>query len=252
MKQLSKGSASPDSKVTSLAHQRFAFYPASMLLFSCRHWDSSCRVTSTETGKLVQCLIAHRDVVTCVALAAAAGQHWLVTGSRDCTVLVFQLHPDRGEQPVDALPVHVLYGHDDTVTCLAVSAELDLVVSGSDDGTVIMHSLRSGAYIRTIVNDNQKLANPITPPAEREAARAKVTWVGVTNCAVITYAAEENQLCTFTINGRFLAFAKFSEVLHALLLSQDGKVLVTGGTSCRIKLRWVSRSFLPLIVWHGN
>jgi WD40 repeat protein len=56
------------------------------------------------------------------------------------------------ETPIGPHPLHILYGHDDAVTSVAVSAELDTVVSGSDDGTIIVHSLREGVYIRSIVD----------------------------------------------------------------------------------------------------
>jgi WD40 repeat protein len=153
--------------------------------------------------------------------------------------MVFALVSGDSEKPVDTQPVHVIYGHDNSVTCIAVSAELDLVVSGSDDGTVMLHSLRSGRYIRSIVNANCSRTDRDREPAGCDAVRMKVTWVGLTESSVVTYSAEENCLCTFSSNGRWLASAEISEVLHALLLSQDGNVLLTGGTDCRVRLRWV-------------
>ncbi len=39
---------------------------------------------------------------------------------------------------------------DDEVTCVAVEQGLDLVVSGSSDGTIVLHGLFSGRYLRTI------------------------------------------------------------------------------------------------------
>lgn len=47
-------------------------------------------------------------------------------------------------------PRHILTGHDDAVLCVAVSETFDLVASGSADGTIILHSLLSGLYVRTI------------------------------------------------------------------------------------------------------
>ena len=38
----------------------------------------------------------------------------------------------------------MLAGHEDAVACLAVSTELDLVVSGAADGTLLFHTLRRG------------------------------------------------------------------------------------------------------------
>lgn len=41
-------------------------------------------------------------------------------------------------------PRHVLAGHSDVVTCLAVDSGLDLVLSAAADGVLLMHTLRTG------------------------------------------------------------------------------------------------------------
>jgi WD40 repeat protein len=45
---------------------------------------------------------------------------------------------------------HVLCGHDAPVTCVAVSTDLDVVVSGASDGTILVHTARQGRFIRKI------------------------------------------------------------------------------------------------------
>lgn len=53
-------------------------------------------------------------------------------------------------------PFHIFYGHTDWVTAVDISNELDLVISGSKDGTVNIHSLQSGCYVKTLnFNNNQ-------------------------------------------------------------------------------------------------
>jgi len=89
--------------------------------------------------------------VTCVCLASDFGKHWLVSGSKDCIVIVWEVFPERENDPVNATPFSFLYGHDDCVNSVAVHAELDIIVSGSDDGTIIVHSLREGQYLRSIL-----------------------------------------------------------------------------------------------------
>lgn len=41
-------------------------------------------------------------------------------------------------------------GHDDVIESVAVSVDNDLVVSGSRDGTCILHSLQTGKYLRSL------------------------------------------------------------------------------------------------------
>ena len=58
-------------------------------------------------------------------------------------------------------PIHTLTGHDDAVTCLATSPELDIVVSASEDGSVVVHTLFRGTYVRTLdVNGDGSIATP--------------------------------------------------------------------------------------------
>jgi WD40 repeat protein len=71
----------------------FAVLPDARLLLSCGHWDHSLRCTAVAEGAAVQTLRQHKDVVTCLALAAAG--EVLVTGSRDTTLMVWGGAPSR-------------------------------------------------------------------------------------------------------------------------------------------------------------
>ena len=285
-----------------LSAQQFAFLAESKLLFTCGHWDHSCRITNAETGNLVQSVRQHRDVITCLALAKDFGQRWLVTGSRDCTLMVWDVSTDR-ELPLKSQPQYILYGHDDSVTCVAINPELDVVVSGSDDGSVIIHNLRDGTYVRSIVDSAMTyssiaknlsalnadasfaeeasihgdlldgngrrmslrpsaattlaLSNHPSSPSHAssgaQAAHRKITWVGLSKEAyVITYSADDQLLSTFSMNGLLISSRTVPEALYAFMLSEDGKVLITGGSSCLVVFRWVrfcSFSSLFLCVW---
>ena len=39
-------------------------------------------------------------------------------------------------------PTRILHGHNDEVTCVCISVELDMAVSGAKDGRCVIHSLR--------------------------------------------------------------------------------------------------------------
>jgi WD40 repeat protein len=51
---------------------------------------------------------------------------------------------------IEENPLHILYGHDHEVTCVDINIELDVAVSGSKDGSVAIHTLRRGQYVRSI------------------------------------------------------------------------------------------------------
>ncbi|MGH0127029.1 UNVERIFIED_CONTAM: hypothetical protein FKN15_030295 [Acipenser sinensis] len=100
------------------------------LLFSGGHWDNSLRVTALGKGKVVGQLCRHIDIVTCLALDLCG--IYLISGSRDTTCMVWQVQQQGGFScGLAPKPVQVLYGHNDEVTCVAISTELDMAVSGS-------------------------------------------------------------------------------------------------------------------------
>ncbi|XP_051922012.1 neurobeachin-like protein 2 isoform X1 [Hippocampus zosterae] len=119
------------------------------LLFSGGHWDCSLRVTQLGKGKLVGRICRHIDVVTCLALDLCG--IYLISGSRDTSCIVWQVLQQGGfSSTLSPRPIQVLCGHDQEVTCVAISTELDMAVSGSKDGTVIVHTVRRGQYLRTL------------------------------------------------------------------------------------------------------
>lgn len=333
-------------KYDHISAKNFAYLPEAKVIFSCGHWDWSVRITSIESGKLLQSLTGHNDVVNCLALAKDYGNRWLVTGSRDCTLITWDIHLDRNNS-ITITPIRTLYGHDDSINCIVVNPEIDMIVSGSDDGTMIVHNLRDGKYIRSILNiegpkkydhdfngdgnteaintatsgnsttlasnssnttliqttpkqasalsilypnvsndeDNMSAIHtpatisttPLhssttffsrsppptlefpavagastgttslpTPKASGRITGWKVTWLGISREGyIVTYSAEQQRLTTFSLNGDFICSKKLSESLYTFLLSEDGMVLLTGGSSCLIVFRWVS--YLPLL-----
>jgi WD40 repeat protein len=229
-----------------VSSQLFAIHKTLKVLFSCGHWDHSFKATSVESGRLLQSVTAHKDAVTCLAMTSEYGRTWLITGSRDCTLMVWEVQSNR-EMPIAESPLHILYGHDDAVTSVSVNAELDVVVSGSVDGTVIVHSLREGSYTRSILVGSMPTKNPQTGfnlPASNTpvtSTRRRIHWVCVTKESfVVVYLIDEQLLCTYTVNGRMVAVKDIRERLYSLVPSEDGQVLVTGGENCLVVMRWVS------------
>lgn len=257
-----------------LSENLIAVVPEARVIFSCGHWDHSLRATNSENGQLLQCKITHTDIVSCLAHAKDFGRHWLVTGSRDCTLMVWEVYPDR-EVPLGSHPRFILHGHDDAVSTVAVSTDFGIIVSGSDDGTIIVHNLHSGVYVRSIVVANAnptgtalggvsgaggsaKLGGTLTGSFENLGSAVKsspkqlpqhqhnqpcrrVSWVGISREAyIVAYCADDQLLITYSINGALLATKRVPERLHVNAISEDGKVLLSGGDACLVVMRWVS------------
>lgn len=84
-------------------------------------------------------------MVTCVELTSDG--KYLITGSKDTTIMVWKISSNH---KVDEIPVHILWGHDEEIISVQSNVELDVVVSTSKGTSIIVHTLRSGKYVRSI------------------------------------------------------------------------------------------------------
>eukprot|EP00743_Colponemidia_sp_Colp-15_P011451 GILK01012779.1.p1 GENE.GILK01012779.1~~GILK01012779.1.p1 ORF type:complete len:1306 (+),score=251.28 GILK01012779.1:285-3920(+) len=216
----------------------FAIGASGKYLISCGHWDHSFKISLVDTGKVVQSITEHKDVVTCLAIGEDG--RTLVTGSRDTTLMVWDLNPPPTASAFSSVvtspnirvsyvtekPRHVLYGHDDEVSCVAINTDLDIAVSASKDGTAIIHTLRRGRYVRSLV-----------PPKCSKTIRG-LQWVSISSKAhIVLFSLDDLQLFLFDINGRLLAHVDAHERIHAMSFSQDGEFLITGGSRRLVVVR---------------
>ena len=174
-----------------------------------------------------------------------------MTGSRDTAVMVWaveamEMSEGRGlvygerfrmERMVSDKPRAVLCGHDDTVTCVAVKTELDLVVSGSTDGTFIAHTLNQGRYLWS-------KAHPTKGPLEHLA----VSREGL----IVVYSPQDVTLHVCTVSGKWLASAEEPEAINALALSSDEEFVMTGGNSGVVRVRWFHSLELQIVLDRNN
>uniref|UniRef100_A0A4W5RKL2 Neurobeachin-like protein 2 n=2 Tax=Hucho hucho TaxID=62062 RepID=A0A4W5RKL2_9TELE len=193
------------------------------LLFSGGHWDCSLRVTQLGKGKLVGRICRHIDVVTCLALDLCG--IYLISGSRDTSCIVWQvLQQGEFSSGLSPRPVQVLCGHDQEVTCVAISTELDMAVSGSKDGTLIIHSVRRGQFLRTL-----------RPPGEScLPTRVTELQVGMEGHIVAqtalegrTAGKEKYSLHVYSVNGCLLSSVSLEEQVTALYLVPEYIILGT-------------------------
>ncbi|KAL1022209.1 hypothetical protein UPYG_G00023730 [Umbra pygmaea] len=201
------------------------------LLFSGGHWDNSLRVTSLVKGKTVGQHIRHMDIVTCLS-TDYCGIH-LISGSRDTTCMVWQVLQQAGA-PVglSPKPVQVLYGHMDEVVSVSISTELDMAVSGSRDGTVIIHTVRRGQYLRCLC-----------PPCESSLpVSIQHLAISYEGCVVIHTCVEskatlkdKNALHLYSVNGKHLCTEVLKEQVTDMCVS--GEYLVLGSEQGFLSIR---------------
>ncbi|XP_069873650.1 neurobeachin-like protein 2 isoform X2 [Dipodomys merriami] len=206
-----------------------AVAPDGKLLFSGGHWDGSLRVTTLPRGKLLSQLSRHLDVITCLALDTFG--IYLISGSKDTTCMVWRLLQQGGlSVGLAPKPVQVLYGHKAAVSCVAINTELDMAVSGSEDGTVIIHTVRRGQFVAALRPPGATLPGPVSHLAlgsEGQIVVQSSAWERPGAQVVYT-------LHLYSVNGRLRASLPLTEQPTALTVMEDFVLLGTAQCALHI------------------
>jgi WD40 repeat protein len=113
-------------------------------------WLRSLRPPPQHLGTAqIAILKGHEDRVTSVAISADS--QWVVSGSEDKTVCVWDLQT--GKQR------NLLKGHEAEVTSVAISVDSQRIVSGSGDGTVWVWDTETGEQINTLGGHEEEVTS---------------------------------------------------------------------------------------------
>lgn len=187
--------------------------------------------------------------MTCLGLSSDS--NYLVTGSRDTTVLLWRIHrtvtslstnisdpstasgtPTSNSSNVSASslidksrkrriegPIHVLRGHLAEVLSCCVSSNLGVVVSCSQSPDILLHSIRRGRLLRRI--------------AGVQAHSVCLSSDGV----IMAWNQSLNMLSTYTLNGIVVARVQLplSGSISCMEISFDGQTALVGVNSCSQK-----------------
>ncbi|XP_052674845.1 neurobeachin-like isoform X3 [Crassostrea angulata] len=221
-------------------HQSFVTSADNRFIFACGFWDKSFRIFSSESGKILQVVNGHFDVVTCITRSECNLNQdcYIVTGSKDCTAMVWMFTSrnqaiigDNGslEHPT---PKATLTGHESEVICVAVLAELGLVLSGSKGGACLVHSL------------NGDLLRSLDPP--KGCLSPELIIVSREGFVLVKF--DQGHICNFSINGRLLQNVNHRDVVHTMILSRDGQYMMLGGDSGIVEV-WRSHDLTLLYTY---
>ncbi|CAD6262751.1 unnamed protein product [Miscanthus lutarioriparius] len=211
-------------------------------MVSCGHVDGSLKLISPDGAKTIETASGHIAPVTCLALSPDS--NYLVTGSRDTTVILWRIHqtgsshkknaqqpppttPTTPRSPLSGStsslsetkrrrvegPMHLMRGHLGEVTCCSVSPDLGLVASSSNATGVLLHSLRTGRLIRR--------------PDVEEPHAICLSSQGI----ILVWNETKKTLSTFTINGLPIATSvrlPFSGQVSCINVSTDGHFALIG------------------------
>ena len=213
---------------------------ATAYLLSCGYWDDTVKIHSIDGMKLLCSDIGgHRGPIRCLSMSTDGAL--MVTGGEDATCRVWVVdHFDMASALCDgytqtALGVsngsgnllklcHILWGHAHPISCLDMSSELDVVVSGDFGGLVCVHTIRRGEYIRSII-PNSKFPG---------CAVKKIALEG--NGAFAVHMADQS-LHVYTVNDIHLCSSNAEEDLHDIRICSGGEFLVCGGDKGQVVIR---------------
>ncbi|KAL9263082.1 BEACH domain-containing protein [Drosera capensis] len=210
------------------------------------HVDNSIRLVSPDGAKTLEIATAHCAPVTCLALSSDSS--YLVSGSRDATVLLWRIHravssaisSNVSETPLGGTPtsinsntlatiladknkrrriegpIHVLRGHLQEVLCCCVSSDLGIVVSCSRASDILIHSIRKGRMVRRL--------------DFIEANAVCISSDGV----LMAWNQSLHTLLTFTANGIPIARAKLPlfGTVGRMEVSFDGQTALVAVNAC--------------------
>ena len=220
-------------------------------LISAGYVDNSLKVHSLDTLRQKDSTDGGNrgGGINCIS---AADEEFLCSGGLDGSVRVFVVdHDDMSQALADGYVktsstsatssqkilqlCHVCWGQSAPITCISVSSDLDVVVSGSSDGTVCLHSLRRGRYLRKIIARN---FYNTTQYHDLERAQKSVgirKIIALSPHGTIIVHLNDGMLHSYSVNGEVLCGADAGEMLNCMRTCADGEVLVTGGESCHGK-----------------
>jgi len=147
---------------------------------------------------------------------------------------------------------HVLWGHESSVSCLAFSSDLDVVLSGAIDGVICVHSVRSGDFVRSVrVDDSFELNRTKSNDSYSDDSQSCGNDNSFHECTGVrllaldttgTFVAhmEDGMLYIYTVNGVYLCSTDSGDLLHTMEICPNSEMLVTGGDRGHVVMRNLS------------
>lgn len=103
-------------------------------------WDNTLIFYDIEFGRIIDVLQGHEDAVSC--LAWSPKHQVIISGSWDCTVKVWHEYTSGSKiKPAECFIAQL--DHDSKVTCINISRDDTMLVSGTEDGELCLWNMDS-------------------------------------------------------------------------------------------------------------
>jgi hypothetical protein len=193
-----------------LNHNNFIVTYDNKYILATGFFDKSFRVFNTDTAKIVQIIFGHYDLVTCINRSEMTqnGNCFVATGSRDSTIMIWIWNGVKGlivnkdlstAQPEEnPSPGAILTGHIKQIVGVVISSELGLVISASQQGPILVHTVYGDLLRQFEPNQADILDDPTQLFMLQDAENVCVIY-------------KSSHLAFFTINGKQLNHIKIED-----------------------------------------
>ena len=187
---------------------------------------------------------------TAVTCAASSGDGaCLVFGGADSTVRVFTPDTNSGNSKRAATLETVLCGHTTPVSCIAVSRNHSLVVSGATDGTLVFWDLNRHVLVHEVL-----VAWRSTVARLRHRASPAETPVIATDIHIITgnvAACTRRRITLWSVNAELLAAVTLSEQgAHLPAAALTNAPVAPDISCCLFSQEWIPGTGQVLLTGH--
>lgn len=225
---------------------RAAGADSSLLLLSCDAVENVIKVHSIESLQLQRSIRGgHRGRINCIQVSEDGAL--MVTGGDDATCRVWVVEHDAlataitdgyvsslGLDDDEITCAHVLFGHVSSITCVAICSKLDVVISGSKDGSICIHNIRSGKFVRSLHVD--AISKEVKDSCARNNGITPQKLVIHMDGSFVAYFSD-GTLMVITINGQCICKTNAGEKINAMLICHESEALITGGELGSVRVR---------------
>lgn len=220
----------------------------SHLLMSCGYFDDCVKVHSLGSLQIQRSLASgHRGRVNCLDVGDEG--EMMVTGGDDGTCRIWivdhgalalaitdgfvksSFGEERAEE-TKCYHVHTLLGHVTPISCVAICTKLDVVVSGSRGGSICVHNIRSGKFVRSLHIDAVSKEMRESCDGRGIPVRKLATHMDGSFVAHLC----DGSLHHISINGKHLCSTQINERLNAMIICPDSESVITGGELGCVKI----------------
>ncbi|XP_067203387.1 protein FAN isoform X2 [Linepithema humile] len=226
-------------------------------------WDNTLIFYDIEFGRVIDVLQGHEDAVSCLAWNAT--YQVIISGSWDCTAKVWHGYTSGSKiKPTDCFIAQL--DHDSKVTCINISSDDTMLVSGTEDGELCLWNM-DGYNLQSTIKGHACGINAITFDKQCSSviscAEDKIlSIIDIRTSTQIYSVSLESVPLTLTWMGTFLLIgdidgnlniwnhqgAMFVSQIHchdgplcALAVSADANLIITGGKDRKV-IVWECRS----------